>query len=401
MKIPYSTQFIDQSDINSIIKVLKKTNLTQGPEVKKFEDAIANYVDCKYAVAVSSCTAGLHLAMLAANFSKKDELITSCISFVSSPNSSQFIGGSVNFTDIEKDYLGMCTKDLKKKITKKTKVIMPVHMGGLAKNANEIKKIARNKKITIIEDAAHSLGANYINTKIKIGSCKYADMSVFSLHPVKSITTGEGGIVTTNNKKFYEKLLRLRSHGINKNKDKFLIRSQAYKNKKRNKWYYEMQELGFNYRITDFQCALGTSQLKKLNRFINKRRAISKRYDAFFDKIKYIKPLQSKFRNYSSNHLYIIKIKNFDKVINRQHFFNYLHSNNIICQIHYIPIVMHPFYKKMGYRLKDFPNAKEYYESCLSLPCHYKLTLKQEKFVKNIIKKYFLKYGSSKFKEEI
>jgi perosamine synthetase len=381
-KIPYGKHYIDNQDIQSVTNILRSEFITQGTTVSLFEKLVCSITKSKYAVAVSSCTAGLHISMRACGFKKNDILLTSIISFVSSPNSAKFLDGKVQFVDIaNNDSISIDIDDLVRKIKKyKPKVVMPVHMGGASYNSKIIKKLSKKYKFKIIEDAAHSFGGNY-DKKLKIGSCNFSDLTVFSFHPVKTITTGEGGIVTTNNKILYKKLLRLRSHGINKNDDKFLLKKNAYTNGKVNPWYYEMRELGYHYRITDIQCALGISQLKKLKKIVDKRRKVSKFYDKLFKNHEGITSFQISERESSSCHLYILNInfKKFKKT--RQELMEYLEKFNIITQVHYIPLILHPFYYKGNNQLRNYPNAKKYYDNCLSIPCFYKITLKDQKFV--------------------
>src|SRR4030042_3452072 len=261
--IPYSRQTIDKNDLKAVLKALQSDFLTTGPIIKKFEKNFCRYVGSKYAVAVANGTAALHLACLAAGLSKNQELITSPLTFAASANCALYCGAKPIFADI--NHQGLIDENLiEERITKKTKIIIPVHYAGLPCHLAKIKKLAQKHHLIVIEDACHALGAG--DKKSKIGDCKYSDMTVFSFHPVKHITTGEGGMITTNSRKLYEKLLLLRNHGIAKE----ISISQP--------WYYEMRNLGFNYRITDLQCALGLSQLKKIERFIKKRRKIDKLY---------------------------------------------------------------------------------------------------------------------------
>ncbi len=396
MNTNYSKQFLDNEDIKSVVKCLRSEYLTQGPLIQQFEKKIAKYVNSKYAVAVSSCTAGLHISLKALGFLKGDEIITSVISFVSTANISYFMDGKTKFVDIDHQSLGMNYEQIRKNITKKTKAIIPVHMSGSAYNMDKIRKISKKFKIPVIEDCAHAFGAKYSDGSM-IGSCKFSDISVFSFHPVKSMTTGEGGVITTNSKSLYLKLLRLRSHGINKSNDKFINKKNAYTNGKLNRWYYEMRELGYHYRITDIQCALGLSQLKKINKFIKDRKKIAKIYDKSFHNLNYVKLVHSEMRNFSSNHLYILRINFKFLKITREQLFSYLRKKEIICQIHYIPIVMHPFYESKGFNIKDFPNAKKYYDECISIPCFYKLSAIKQEEVINLIKKFILKNYQENF----
>lgn len=389
MKINYSKQFLDLEDIQSVAKSLENQFLTQGPKIEEFEKKIAQYVGAKYAVAVTSCTAGLHIALKAVNFSKNDTLLTSTISFVSTSNVAYFMGGKTLFLDIDQN-LGISLQDLKKKVNKKIKAIIPVHMAGCALNMREIRKISSKYKIPIIEDCAHAFGGKYSNGK-KVGNCQYSDMSVFSFHPVKTITTGEGGVITTNNKKLYHRLLRLRSHGINKLNDKYKNKNLAFTKKKRNFWYYEMTELGYHYRITDFQCALGISQLKKINSFIDYKYNVCKKYDKAFENLEGVNLPQKAFRKYSSNHLYILRI-DFKKLgITRNELFNYLRSKKIICQVHYIPIVLHPYYQNKGFNINNYKEAQNYYEECISIPCYYGLSEKDQNYIIKHIKSFIYK----------
>ena len=389
MKIlPYGKHFISKEDIKAVSNVLLSTHLTQGKAVSLFEKKIANCTGAKYAVAVSSCTAGMHIACKAIGFTTKSKLLTSVVSFVSSPNVAYFLGGQVNFVDINPKTIAFDIHDLKNKIIKyKPDIVMPVHIGGCSYNYEYIKDLSLKYNFKIIEDAAHSFGGKY-NNKFKIGSCKFSDLTVFSFHPVKTITTGEGGVITTNNKEYYLKLLRLRSHGINKLDDSFLIKKQAYTNGKKNQWYYEMRELGYHYRITDIQCALGISQLNKLPDVLKKRKKIFSIYDKAFSNLSYIKPLQIDKRQFSSYHLYVVDI-DFKKIKKtRQALMAYLEKNKIFTQVHYLPLVMHPFYKRLKFNIKDYLNAKKYYEGCLSLPCFFSLSEEDQKFIIKKIKFY-------------
>ncbi len=388
--IPYGKHYIDNRDINAVIKNLKSGSLTQGPAIEKFEDKIKKLVKCNYAVAVSSCTAGMHIALLSAGFKKNDILLTSPISFVSTANVSKFCGGKVKFVDINLDDLNISPEILKKKIKKiKVNAVIPVHFSGKASNVKLIRKIV-GRRVILIEDAAHAFGAKYDDGTM-VGSCKYSNATVFSFHPVKSIATGEGGVVTTNDKKIYKNLLRLRSHGINKLDDSFILQNQAYTKKIRNPWYYEMRELGFNYRMTEIQASLGVSQLDKLNKFMTKRRKIAKYY------FRYIKKNEKNLNftiaqktnyNLSSNHLFIIKL-NLKKIKKtRAQIMKELLMKNIQTQVHYIPIPMHPFYKNdKNIKLSDFKNAKKYYDTCLSIPIFYSLTQKQQIYVLDNLKR--------------
>ena len=347
MKIPYGLHYIDSNDIKSVSKALKRNLITQGPIIREFEKKICKVVKVKYAVAVSSCTAGLHIALKAIENKNKKKVITSPISFASTANIIKLNNKKLNFTDIDRETLNISTESLKRSIMKDKNIlsVIPVHLGGYAANSKEIYKLCKKKKIFVIEDAAHSFGANY-NKEFKVGSCKYSDMTVFSFHPVKTLTTGEGGVVTTNSRKLYERLLSLRNHGIEKNFKKWKNKKLGFSKNKPNLWYYEMQDIGFNYRITDFQCALGLSQLKKLNIILNKREKIAKTYDRYFKNDENIFIPQKFKRSLSSNHLYILNI-NFGKMkISRNFFMKELLKKNIITQVHYIPIPLHPYYEK-------------------------------------------------------
>ena len=380
--IPYGKHYIDEDDIQAVIKVLRSGSLTQGSTIKDFEESIAKYVGAKYAVAVSSATAGLHLASIAAGVSPGNNLITSPISFVASANAGIYAGGSVAFADIDPNTLNLSPLALKETLKKNpnNKAIIPVHFGGLPCDTESIKKIADDNGSYVIEDAAHSLGATYPDGQ-KVGCCSNSLMTVFSFHPVKAIAAGEGGMITTNEESVYRKLLRLRSHGINKLDDNFEIPEQGYTNGLLNPWYYEMQELGFHYRITDIQSSLALSQLKKLDTFIKRRRELVLCYDEAFSTFKNLCPAQIDGRGYSGHHLYILKI-NFDQIgLSRSELMTELRSRGIVTQVHYIPIPRHPYYKNLGIDPDQFLAAEEYYSKALSIPLFYSLTSEQQKKV--------------------
>mgnify|MGYP001588226559 FL=1 len=371
--ISYSRQSIDDSDIDSVIKVLKSSNLTQGSKIDEFEMVLCKYAGAKYAVAVSSGTAALHIACLATGLKEGDEFITSPNTFVASANCGVYCGARPVFADIREDTYNIDPKKVEEKITPKTKVIIPVHFAGQICDMEEIRNIILKKqaeykeKIFIIEDASHALGSVYKGSKA--GSCVYSDMTVMSFHPVKHITTGEGGVVFTNDEKLYKKLKLFRSHGITNNEEDLVFKEQAYSPSGLNPWYYEQQVLGFNYRITDIQCALGISQLEKIDYFLRRRRRIAQAYNnAFADNKFIIIPFESTdcFTNW---HLYILQI-DFDALgKDRADIMRRLKDKGVGAQVHYIPVHTQPFYQThFGTNWGDYPHAEAYYKKCLSIP---------------------------------
>lgn len=383
---PYGKHHIDKKDIAIVKKTLMSGFLTQGPAVEKLEQDIKKYVGSKFAVAVSSCTAGLHLSAIVAGIKNSTEAITSNLTFVATPNSIEYCKGKTLLADIDKKNLNISFEQIKKLLNnhKNIKAILPVHFSGFPVDLKKLRDLLP-KKIMIIEDAAHALGSKYKSGEM-IGSCKYSDMCVFSLHPVKAIAAGEGGVITTNNEELYRELIRLRSHGINKLDDNFMNYKASKTDGWKNPWYYEMQQLGFHYRITDIQCALASSQLLKLNKFIKKRQFLSKRYDKAFSKLKNIQPAQIDPKNLSARHIYILRI-NFEKIqMSRPEVMHHLAANGIGSQIHYIPISEQPYYLKKGFRTKNFPNTKKYYEECITIPLFYDLTKRKQDFIIKKIK---------------
>lgn len=385
--IPYSRQYINEDDINAVINILKNDWLTQGPTIEKFERTIAEYCGAKYAVAVSSGTAALHLACLVAGIGRNDEVITSPITFVASANCALYVGAKPVFVDVAPDTICLNPQNLEEYLDTKfstrspsqhvtiPKAVVPVHFAGVTCDMEAIRKIAEKYNLLIIEDACHALGAEYrIDGKWnKVGSCTHSDMAVFSFHPVKHITTGEGGVITTNNLKLYEKLLLLRTHGITKTSTNFINKDLAFSTSEKlasnvNPWYYEMQELGFNYRITDLQCALGLSQFDKLDYFVAMRREIAAKYNEAFKDIECIKTMKEPEKSKSTWHLYVVQI-DFQRLgKSRSLVMNKLREKGIATQVHYIPVHLQPYYKKMGYKKGDYPVAEQYYKLCLSLP---------------------------------
>jgi UDP-4-amino-4,6-dideoxy-N-acetyl-beta-L-altrosamine transaminase len=381
--IPYGRHHIDQNDIDAVLAVLTSGALSQGPAIEAFEKAIAESVGAKYSVAVSSATAGLHIAATAAGVTANTTLVSSPITFVASTNAGLYNNSSIAFADVEQDTINMDPVSLKKVLEKhpNTKVVMPVHFAGLPCNMPEIKRLADQAGAHVIEDAAHALGATYPSGE-KVGSCKYSLMTVFSFHPVKAIAAGEGGMITTNDESVYRKLLRLRSHGINKLDDSFQEPTQAYTNGVQNLWYYEMQELGYHYRITDIQAGLALSQYKKLDKFIARRKELVAKYDAAFTQMKNVRPAQPTLnRTQSGHHLYVVRI-NFEAIgISRNDFMKELRKRDIGSQVHYIPVPAQPFYRRLGFKPEDYPNANQYYQEALSIPLFYDLTFEQQNMV--------------------
>lgn len=378
--LPYGHQWIDDEDIKSVIEVLKSDWITQGPKIKEFEEAIAKFVGAKYAVAFSSGTAALHGACFIAGITPGGEVITTPITFAASSNCILYLGGKPVFADIKEDTYNIDPEEIKRKIRNKTKAIIPVDLAGQPADPDEIYEIAKEHNLIVIEDASHALGAEYKGKKV--GSL--SDLTIFSFHPVKHITTGEGGMIVTKNKEFYEKLLMFRTHGMTKSKVK-LIKNEG-------SWYYEMQELGYNYRITDCQCALGISQLKKLHKFIGQRREIVKRYNEAFKNIEEIIVPYEKPEVKSAWHIYVIRLK-LDKLkASRREIFEALRAENIGVNVHYIPVYYHPYYQKLGYKKGLCPQAEKYYQSAITLPLFPKMSNKDIndviKAVKEIIGYY-------------
>lgn len=385
--IPYGKHHIDEEDIRSVVDALRSGALTQGPAVEAFERAIAEYVGARYAIAVSSGTAALHLAALAAGVGPGTSLITSPITFVASANAAIYAGGRVVFADVDPETVNMSPNALRKALADNpdARAVIPVHFAGLPCDMPAIKSAADQAGAVVIEDAAHALGAKYLDGRC-VGSCAYSLMTIFSFHPVKAIAAGEGGMITTNDEPTYRKLLRLRSHGINKLDDPFQLPEQAETNGIRDPWYYEMQEIGFHYRITDMQCALALSQFKKLDQFIARRLVLVKRYDEAFAGMRNVRPAQTAGRDQSGHHLYVLRI-DFDSTgLSRGQLMRELKSRGIGSQVHYIPVPAQPYYRRLGFKPEDYPNAQIYYQEALSIPLFYDLTDEQQEEVIAAIK---------------
>ncbi|NQV78416.1 MAG: UDP-4-amino-4,6-dideoxy-N-acetyl-beta-L-altrosamine transaminase [Lutibacter sp.] len=374
-KIPYSRQNINENDIDAVIAALQSDYLTQGPKVKEFESKFAEYVGANYAVAVNNATSGLHLSVLALNLSKGDRVITTPITFAASANCVRYAGGEVWFADIEPNTYLLDINSVKELIESKPKGffkgIIPVDFAGLPVNIEDFRALADAHNLWIIEDACHAPGGYFIDSKSEKNFCgngNYADIGVFSFHPVKHIACGEGGMLTTNSKELYEKLMLLRTHGITK------------ENMEENHggWYYEMIDLGFNYRLTDFQSALGITQLAKNKKRVERRNEISLAYKkAFEGKIKFQDlPVGS----YNAHHLFIIEVEH------RKELYDFLHSKGILAQIHYVPVHSMPYYKNIGYSEADLSNAETYYSKCISLPMYPTLSNEEQSYViKNVL----------------
>jgi UDP-4-amino-4,6-dideoxy-L-N-acetyl-beta-L-altrosamine transaminase len=362
--IPYGKQNITQDDIDAVVETLKSDYLTTGPKVKEFEDALAKFNDVKYCVAVSNGTTALHLASLVL-LNKDDKVLTTPNSFLATSNSILYVGAKPIFVDITKDGnidLDLCEEELKKDST--IKAIYAVAFSGNPLNQERLKYLRETYKVAILEDCAHAIGASY--NGIKAGSCTNSDISIFSFHPVKHITTAEGGAITTNSKEIYEKLLILRAHGM--------VKTPNMK-----PWEYEMRELGYNYRITDIQCALGLSQLNKLESFIARRKEIAKIYDSAF-KNTIVQPLYT-FDGNSSYHLYVVLV-DFTKLnVSKEELFIQLREKGIGIQLHYIPINKQPYYKNLGFGNEHTPVMDKYYEECFSLPMYPLLSDEEQKHV--------------------
>lgn len=366
--IPYGHQSVDNKDINEVIKVLKSDWLTQGPRVLEFEKKLAADCGAEYAVACANGTAALHLAYLAAGLKKGDEVITSANTFVATANMLLAVGARPVFCDIQLDTYNIDGEKVEKLVNKKIRAIVPVHFSGQPCQMDKIYKIAKKYNLLVIEDACHALGAKYKNSKI--GSCKYSDISVFSFHPVKSITTGEGGAVLTNNKKYYEKLKLFRNHGI-------------YKDRKGKN---VMTELGFNYRLTDIQAALGISQLKKLGNFIKKRREIAEWYNRELKDVSQIILPQELKENYSSWHVYVVRTV---EAKYRDGLASYLKKKGVGVNLHYPAVYSQPYYRNHGYKNILSKNTEIYYKSCLTLPLYVGLKKEEIRYVAKEIDKFF------------
>lgn len=373
--IPYGKHHIDEDDIAAVVDVLRSGVLTQGPAVEAFERAIADYVGAKHAIAVSSGTAALHLAALAAGVAPGTTLITSPITFVASANAGLYAGGRVVFADIDPETINMSPAALEVALADNpdTKAVVPVHFAGLPCDMPAIKSLADKAGAAVIEDAAHALGATYPDGR-RVGCCSHSLMTIFSFHPVKAIAAGEGGMITTNDDAVYRRLLRLRSHGINKLDDPLLLPEQAFTDGVQNPWYYEMQELGFHYRITDIQCALANSQLRKLESFLERRRTLVRRYDSQLADFKHLRPAQRCGRELSGHHLYVLRIDFESLGVSRARLMNVLRSRGIGTQVHYVPVPFHPIYRNAGVQPLVCPNAIDFYRQALSIPLYYELS---------------------------
>ena len=379
--IPYSRQNITEEDIISVTDVLRSSMLTQGEVVPKFENVVAKYVQSNFGVAVNSATSGLHIACLSMDLGPGDWLWTSPNTFVASANCGVYCGANIDFVDINPRTGLMDIDILESKLTnadklgKLPKIIVPVHFAGSSCEMQRIKSLSLKYGFKILEDASHAIGGKYMNEPV--GNCKYSDITVFSFHPVKIITTAEGGLATTNSKKLANKMELFRSHGITRDKSTMI-------RKKSDPWYYEQIHLGFNYRMTEIQATLGLSQLSRINKFISRRHELKDRYNFHLRNLPIIRPYEDK-NCYSALHLYPIQI-NTDKK-SRKYVFEELRKNGIGANVHYIPIHTQPYYQNLGFKEGDFPAVEEYYSRAISIPLFYSLKKIEQDCVIEILKK--------------
>ncbi|PCJ23206.1 MAG: UDP-4-amino-4,6-dideoxy-N-acetyl-beta-L-altrosamine transaminase [Flavobacteriales bacterium] len=375
--IPYGKQSITQDDIDAVVETLQADFLTQGPKIEEFEKNFAKYVGAKYAVAVSNGTAALHLSLLAHGIKKGDRIITSPITFSASANAALYCGAEVFFADIDPDTYVISISEIEKLLNAHPKgyfkAIIPVDFTGYPSNVERLKELAKIHDLFILEDACHSPGGYFIDSKNEkqlCGNGNYADAIAFSFHPVKHIAAGEGGMITTNDEDLYKKLMMLRTHGITKEN----MTMDVSNPEEQGSWYYEMQELGYNYRITDIQAALANSQLQKAEEGIDRRQEIAKAYREAFNN----DPLKMQQLNegfFNAHHLFVIEVED------RKGLYDYLRGHNIFSQVHYIPVHLLPYYKKFGWKEGDFPHAEKYYNHCLSLPMYPSMTNEEQEFV--------------------
>lgn len=382
--LPYSRQCIEQDDIQAVVEVLKSDFLTQGSKVVEFEKALAEYCGAKYATTFSSGTAALHGAYFAAGLSGGDEIITSPITFLATANAAVYLGAKAAFVDIEPDTGNINSDLIEKAVTKKTKLLAPVHYSGLPVDLEAVSRIAKKHNLILVEDACHALGAKYRDTRI--GDCAFSDMAVFSFHPVKSITTGEGGAVTTNSEELYNKLVMFRQHGVTKD-EKFMTKAA----RQAGEWYYEMHYLGFNYRLTDMQAALGISQLRKIDRLIGRRKEIALRYLQAFGGNDYFDIPAERSGANSSWHLYPIRLK--DKYVrHKTEMFKRLRSKGLRVQVHYIPVYLQPYYQKSGYKRGLCPAAEDFYAREISIPLYPVLSDEDVQYVADVVSKVLTEF---------
>ena len=381
--IPYGKQSISQDDINSVISVLQSDFLTQGPQVPLFEKVVANYCGVDYGIAVNSATSALHIACLSLGLGKGDLLWTSPNSFVASANCGLYCGAKVDFVDINLQTYNLSVEELEKKLIrakqedKLPKILIPVHFAGQSCDMKKIYSLSQEYGFKIIEDASHAIGGKYLDKPI--GGCQYSDITVFSFHPVKIITTAEGGLATTNDEKLAERMQLFRSHGVTRD-------AKLITNVSEGDWYYQQVDLGFNYRMTELQAALGVSQMQRLDEFTTKRHILQERYDSLLSGLPIIKPYQDK-DSYSALHLYPIQIDVDKSGRSRKQIFNKFVENGVNVNVHYIPIHMQPYYQQFGFKEGDFPNSEAYYACTISIPLFYGMTDSQQDRVVSILKK--------------
>ncbi|GGI54426.1 UDP-4-amino-4,6-dideoxy-N-acetyl-beta-L-altrosamine transaminase [Oxalicibacterium solurbis] len=389
--IPYGRQNISEADIQAVVDVLRSDFLTQGPAVPAFEQAVATYCGVKHAVAVNSATSALHIACLALGVKSGDWVWTSPITFVASANCALYCGAQVDFVDIDPLTYNLSVECLEEKLKlaeslgRLPKVVIPVHLCGQSCDMVGIHALSQRYGFKVIEDASHAIGGKYRNEPI--GNCRYSDITVFSFHPVKIITTGEGGMAVTNEARLAKKMQLFRSHGITRNANEMTQAPDG-------PWYYEQIELGFNYRMTDIQAALGLNQMKRLDNVVTKRNEIAKDYDRALADTEFVIPFQDVDR-YSAFHLYVVRLRSDDRGRSRKKIFEALRDSEIGVNVHYIPVYQQPYYKKLGFIKDDYPEAEKYYFEAISLPMYPDLTPDQQRYVCRILKEKLAVISSS------